>query len=78
MINEDAIEILENIQEHMEETDFIDRCAIDMAIRCMRKIDMLENMVREYRQEGRKPHRTITMEDLAYLLGMKAGNDRRK
>lgn len=36
MTNDDAIEILKNIQDNIEETLFLDRCAIDMAIEALK------------------------------------------
>lgn len=37
MTNDDAIEILKNIQGYIEETLFLDRCAIDMAIEALKE-----------------------------------------
>ena len=37
VINTDAIDILKNIQNSMEETDFLSRCALDMAIEALQK-----------------------------------------
>jgi nitrogen fixation/metabolism regulation signal transduction histidine kinase len=71
LTNDEVIFELKNIQRlnyTLASDEFFKK-----AIKCVRKVDMLETMVREYRQEGRKPHRTITMEDLAKLLGMKEG-----
>lgn len=36
MTNDDAIEILKNIQDNLEETMFLDRCSIDMAIEALK------------------------------------------
>lgn len=37
MIPKDAIEILKGIQNNLEETRFIERCAIDMAIEALKE-----------------------------------------
>lgn len=36
MIKKDAIEILKSIQDGLEETKFLERCAIDMAIEALK------------------------------------------
>ncbi len=37
MIPTDAIDILKDIQNNQEENDFIDRCALDMAIEALKE-----------------------------------------
>lgn len=37
MIREDAIVILKDIQDNLEETSFLKRCAIDMAIEALKE-----------------------------------------
>ena len=37
MIQKDAIEILKSIQDGLEETRFLERCAIDMAIKALKE-----------------------------------------
>lgn len=36
MINKDAIDILKSIQNDLEETKFLERCAIDMGIEALK------------------------------------------
>lgn len=37
MIPKDAIDILKDIQNNLEEKDFLDRCALDMAIESLKE-----------------------------------------
>ena len=47
MINKDAIEILKSIQDSLEETKFLERCAIDMAIDALEENESLAKSVIE-------------------------------
>lgn len=42
MISKDAIEILKGIQNNLEETRFIERCAIDMGIEALKEMSVEE------------------------------------
>lgn len=58
MINKDAIEILKSIQDSLEETKFLERCAIDMAIDALEENESLAKSVIEAGELIRKkrPH----------------------
>ena len=47
------------------------RKAIDFAIKSINNMQKLERLVSMYKQKGREPQRTVTMEDLAYILEIK-------
>lgn len=58
MTREDAIVILKDIQDNLEETRFLKRCAIDMAIEALQENESLAKSVNEASELLRKkrPH----------------------
>lgn len=58
MIVKDAIEILKSIQDGLEETKFLERCSIDMAIEALQENESLAKTVIEASELLRKqrPH----------------------
>lgn len=52
------------------------RKAIDFAIKSINNMQKLERLVSMYKQKGREPQRTVTMEDLAYILDIKDGGEK--